>query len=85
MINVKGNFSSKYEDLSCDLCDQNEPQTQEHLLDCPVMIDNCPKLFNNRSIGYTDVFKGPTKQLRCTQIFASILDTKQKIEEKEDT
>ena len=85
MINVKGNFSHIYQDISCDLCGEDEPQTQEHLFECSEIINNCPQLFNNRNILYGDLFEGKRKQLRCTQLFKDILHTKQILEERTDS
>ena len=82
MINVKANFSSRYANISCDLCDENVPQTQEHLFDCKEIIKNCPQLYNDRNTEYGDIFEGTRKQLKCTQLFKNILDTKQMIEDK---
>ena len=85
MINVKCNFSHRYQDLSCNLCGKDEPQTQEHLLECSQIIDNCPQLYDNRNICYSDLFDGKRKQLRCTQLFKNILEAKQILEERKDS
>ena len=85
MLNVKGNFSHSYEDISCDLCFGNEPQTQEHLLDCNAIIENCPQLYSNRNVSYGDLFEGPKRQLRCTQLFKHIIDAKEKLEEQRNS
>ena len=36
MINVKANFGTMFGDTSCDLCGGGVPQTQQHLMVCPV-------------------------------------------------
>ena len=82
MVNVKGNFSHSYQDTTCNLCQKDEPQTQEHLLECTELIKNCSQLFDNRNILYKDLFEGKRKQLRCTQLFKNILETKKLIEER---
>ena len=85
MINVKCNFSSRYEDLSCDLCNENELQTQEHLLNCSKIIKNCPQLYNNRIIQYSDIFGKVKKQHKAVQLFSEILKIKEKLEENDET
>ena len=67
MINVKANFSSIYENISCEICDDNEPQTQEHLLYCKEIINNCPILYNDRNTEYHDLFEATKTQLNCTK------------------
>ena len=85
MVNVKSNFPSQYDDMSCGLCGQNESQTQEHLLNCSQLISNCPQLYNNRVVQYSDIFQGVNKQLRCMQLFVNIMKVKEKLEEKSNT
>ena len=72
MVNVKCNFSHRYQDLLCNLCGKDEPQTQEHLLECSQIIDNCPQLYDNRNIRYSDLFD--VSVLPSVTIFQSGLD-----------
>ena len=48
MIDVKGNFKHMYNgNLQCSLCGECEVQTQEHLLVCEKIVENCQELFDN--------------------------------------
>ena len=41
MIHVKGNYSSMYkDDISCDLCNTNSVESQEHILVCPFLVNS---------------------------------------------
>ena len=44
MISVKENFGTMFGDTTCDLCEQNLPQTQLHLLSCSAIVDSCLEL-----------------------------------------
>ena len=81
MIEVKANFSNGYTDVSCNICDQNEPQTQQHLLNCPEILKNCPELANNNEVVYSDLFENENRQLRCVRLFKIIINAKQKLQE----
>ena len=82
MINVKANFKSQYEDnLECNLCEVHEPQTQEHLLFCNTIINNCSQLQDKINIQYSDLFMEVEKQKRCSQLYKEVLKTKLKLEE----
>ena len=34
-------------DLSCDLCKTDLMQDTSHLLDCQILLENCPDLYND--------------------------------------
>ena len=70
-----------YEDISCDICGENVPQTQEHLIECKEIVNKCPELYNDRNTEYSDLFGGTRKQLKFTKLFKKILDTKLAIED----
>ena len=81
MIDVKGNFSRKFGDISCGLCKMNRPQNQEHLFFCDAIIEKCSQLRANTDIFYSDLFKDVNRQIRCVRLMVAILDTKTKLEE----
>ena len=83
MINVKCNFKSNYEDSSCDLCDINLSQNQNHLLECDTIINNCPQLYENRDSLYSDLFMEVKKQVKVAKLFKEVLKTKLKLEESD--
>ena len=84
MSDVKGNFKNGFVDISCGLCQENEPQTQEHLLSCTKLINNCQDLYNDREVEYSDLVQGVNKQLKCVRLYSEVLHTKSRIEERID-
>ena len=81
MTDVRANFSSKYENINCNLCDLQEPQTDWHLLECPKIVQLCSKLNNDNQTEYQDLLENLDSQMRAIKIFEAIFKTKEKIEE----
>ena len=79
MIDVKCNFSSKYQDLYCNLCDKNELQTQEHLISCETIVDKM--LGENFGVIHSDLFMGVEKQLKASKLYTEILEIKSSLED----
>ena len=79
MIDVKANFSNGLSDISCQFCDKSEPQTQQHLLSCSEIRNNCAELVNNIEVEYSDLFKTTSRQLKCVRLFTKILNTMQNL------
>ena len=73
MVYVKKNFSSIYENLSCEFCDDNEVESQRHLLHCKKL----PTVTSDTK--YEDIFSDPEKQLKITRCFQSILKEREKL------
>ena len=73
MVDVKKNFSSIYENLSCEFCDDNKDESQRHLL-------QCKKLSSvTQDTKYEDIFSDPEKQLKITRCFQIILKEREKL------
>ena len=81
MTNVKSNFSSMYIDINCDMCDENVPQTDAHLLDCMKILNMCQELRDNNSIEYEDIYGSIELQKTAVNIYKAIYKAKEKIEE----
>ena len=75
MDDVKVNFSSMYSDLSCDLCNEGVPQDTSHLLYCRTLLDNCPDLYNDIEVEYSQIFKGTDDQLSATRLYHKVFQT----------
>ena len=82
MTDVRANFSSKYVTTNCNLCDTEVPQTEWHLLQCPILIESCTKLKNDSQTEYEDIFDDIDSQVQAVKLFEDILKIKEKIEEK---
>ena len=81
MLNVKANFCNQYnnQNINCQFCDEGVEESQYHQLECQTIIDNCPKLYDDITVEYEDIFKGPEKQLKIVQMYHSILKTREKL------
>ena len=81
MMNVKANFRNQYnnDDIICKFCDEGVEESQYHQLECQTIINNCPELFNDISVEYEDIFKGPEKQLKIVKLFHAIVNTRDKL------
>ena len=76
MLQVKNNFKNQHVNFQCDLCN-NAEETQQHLLDCQTIIDNCEDLYNDSSVQYEDIFsQNPEKILKVTKLFAAVTKTR---------
>ena len=81
MTNVKSNFSSMYTDVNCDICDENVPQTDSHLLDCIKILNMCQELRDDNTIEYEDIYGSIEVQMKAVNIYKAIFKIKEKIEE----
>ena len=82
MTNVKVNFSKMYVDNKCDLCIQDQIQSDSHLLECLTIINNCPELKNDNETEYQDLFDSMQSQIKAVKIFMTIFKIKEEIEER---
>ena len=83
MLNIKANFSSMHKNsMWCSLCkDKNTGETEEHLLNCPVLT-NHPKLKDDiQSVKYKDVFNNLDKQKNAVTVFKNIMDIFEKLKD----
>ena len=89
---VKRNFRGQYSDVWCRLCSaepggaaDREEETQQHLLNCRVLIQNCPELYNDSEVDYSDFFHSdPLRQLRATRLMIKVLETRDKMMSDQD-
>ena len=84
MTDVKSNLKSMHSDISCNFCDNSEPQTDSHLLDCHYFIDACPQLNDDNSVEHEDIFMNIDAQVRVTKIYKHIFEIKAKQEEDQE-
>ena len=80
MSNVKLNFKTMYSDLTYNLCEENIPQSDSHLLECLRIINNCPVLSNDTSVEYEDLFGDISEQLNATKLYREVFEAKTLIE-----
>ena len=78
MSDCLGNFKSRVVSTSCP-CDLSTLQTQEHLLTCVIIRDNCVKVRQNNDVVYNDLFLSVDRQLPAVRLFADILETMSRV------
>ena len=81
MTDVKVNFRSMYQNLNCDLCTDNEIQSDNHLLQCSTIIEECSQLSSDISSEYEDIFSNDVQnQMKITKLYSAVFKTKTKLE-----
>ena len=78
MLRPEMNYKNMYRNHFCDLCKLHD-ETNQHLLECHVLISQCPELFNDRVVQYEDIFEDVNKQLRAVQLFEKVLEKRKEI------
>ena len=85
MLDVKGNFKSMFQgNIQCDLCNEDVSQSQDHLLDCQKLIDNCSELYNNVVVEHDDIFGKVDKQLSVVRLYQKVLEVREKLQDQID-
>ena len=85
MLNVKQNIKNMYPgNLGCNLCNECDIQTQDHLLNCQKIISNCEELFNNIHFEHDDIYGSTKKQLSVAKLYSKVI-TLENLESSEDT
>ena len=85
MTNSRSNFSSMYQTIQCNLCDDLVDQTDSHLLDCKTIIANCQSLATNYEAEYEDIFGDIDSQLKITKLFKEVFKVKAQLDENIST
>ena len=82
-VNVKKNFSSKYEnDMSCPLCDSTLDD-QPHLLCCTVLNNRVKSTETaNHKVVYEDIFADHLKQKEATHLFSKLIKIQDSLVDK---
>ena len=74
---VKMNFKGQYENLECDICDENEYETQMHFIECNE-INKCKKEYE-KPPEYEEILKTNVQnQLRIVWHFLQNMDIRRK-------
>ena len=84
MIDVKDNFKTMYNNLDCNLCNEDTVQSDAHLLECSYLINTSTQLNNNHTSEYEDIFGDNKEQLRITKLYMNLFKIKSNFEEKDD-
>ena len=71
-----------HQNVSCDLCQKDIPQSDAHLLDCSYLIKMCPELSCDISIEHEDIFGGSVEQLEVVKMYIALFKIKTSLEEE---
>ena len=83
MTEVKENFSSMYQDLNCNLCNDDVIQSDNHLLQCSKIIEECSELIRNNVLAHKQIFSNDVnKQLSITKLYSKVFKTKTLLEQE---
>ena len=79
MYPVKCNFKNKFlDDLNCDLCRMNN-DNQEHLLNCKVLKNAKPEIFQNSKVEYNHIFEDTDNQIEAAKLFYKVSTLREKL------
>ena len=70
MTAVKANFKTMYQNIDCNLCHKDVPQTDAHLLDCNFLIKTCPELESDNTVEHKVIFGEGPSQLQVIRMVA---------------
>ena len=85
MARVKRNFPGSHSDLNCPLLCGSE-DTQEHLLKCDKIKENCNKINDNITVKYVDVFSSCEEKIKdAVKLLDMAMLTREKILETNAT
>ena len=71
MIPVRSNYKNQYPgNLNCTLCDTNSEESQEHLIQCPALLE---RVDVDSSVKYMDIFDTLEKQVKAVKYISEIL------------
>ena len=78
MLDIKENFSFLYLDNECTLgC--KEIESQEHLLNCQVIIENCFELSEDIDVEYEDIVGTIDRQIKFINLYKCVIDTRKEL------
>ena len=70
-FDFKSNFPTKYEDMKCRICDdENTIENEEHTFSCPVLLD---KLDLDEPINIDDIFSTVPKQMNVMKNIMKVM------------
>ena len=84
MVDVRENFKNKYSDTMCPVCMGTCTDSQEHVLDCPVLLLNC-NIVAKHKVEYCWIYSMDVgKQAEVTRIFKIYWDLRKKLLDKDE-
>ena len=84
MLDVKSNFKSKFTfnnvmNLQCSIVNNDDEETQQHLLFCKLLLENLSKQYSISSTTYKKIFLTITKQKEIILLFLELIDIRNSI------
>ena len=85
MLPVRINFKNSYADLSCQVCEEPDQDSQSHILQCEILVENEQMLVITQS-KYSDLFASDvTKQSAITAIYEKLFKKRKEILKKKSS
>ena len=82
MLNVKANFKNNHSDLSCPLLCGHKEDNQQHILECPILLQNINDITSDK-IEYDDISSSDiSKQIRALRIISNLWKKRKTMMEK---
>ena len=82
MLNVKANFKNNHSDLSCPLLCGHKEDNQQHILECPILLQNINDITTDK-IEYDDISSSDiSKQIRALRIISNLWKKRKTMMEK---
>ena len=76
----KANFRSMYSEVNCELCTDNKPDDQPHILQCTPLSDQLKSIeLSMKKVEYSDIYSDPHKQKEVTVMISKLIDIKKKL------
>ena len=82
MVDVKENFRNKYPDTICPICKGNSKDTQEHVLECSVLIQDTNMIVKSQVVFSWIFGMDVVKQTEVTRLFQYLWNLRNKCLEK---
>ena len=76
------NFKGKYDSLECEACQENEEESQQHIINCKILNEN------NENIGnvpeYEEIYNGNTKmKLKIAKLFLENIKNRENLKKRD--
>ena len=82
LILKASNYKNQYQgNLTCTLCDTNSEESQEHLIQCPALLE---RVDVDSSVKYMDIFDSLDRQVKAVKYIGEILKIRKLMLKKQE-
>ena len=78
MYNCKANFKNQFkgEFQFCELC-KISADSQNHLMECHILVNCVPELRKNIDVKYEDIFKNVDNQVKTIKLLTKVIEVRE--------